>query len=240
VNSFSSLPLLRNTYFLVRHALARSNTTHTVVSDITHDDPFTYSLAPPFGPAQASLAGTALASLLVPMTSDRDRPVVIVASDFSRTRQTAEIIRAALVESGFEVDPIRLDPRLRERVFGARFELGDSRVVARAVWPGDARVCEGRDSEVEGVEDWGALRRRMEEFVLDWEGRERGRNVIIVSHGDPLEALSAVFEGQCQSALGKGFYKNAEVRKATASGDKNVFETVFVQPSAKIQEIRKR
>jgi broad specificity phosphatase PhoE len=60
------------------------------------------------GRAQARAAGEALSRLL-----PRDRPIVLISSDLSRARETAEIIAAEL-----GVDGPLVYPELRERAYG--------------------------------------------------------------------------------------------------------------------------
>ncbi|MBN2686314.1 MAG: histidine phosphatase family protein [Pontiellaceae bacterium] len=110
---------------------------------------------------------------------------VIVSSDFLRAVETAELVRFAL-----GVDSIRLDARLRERFFG-QWE-GMHYLNYSAAWEEDEMNAE---LEVNGAESANAVRRRMEDVIASLEIEFSERNVVLVSHGDPLRLMQAAFCG---------------------------------------------
>ena len=110
---------------------------------------------------------------------------VIIASDFRRTVETAEIVRTVA-----EAEPVRVDPRLRERLFGT-WEG------ARYTHYSDAWNKDAVDPEqmIDGVESANAVRRRMVDAVLSFDADFSDRDIVLVSHGDPLRLLQTAFAG---------------------------------------------
>ena len=166
---------LKNRYYAFRHGESLANVEGIIVSDPSVGTAM-YGLSER-GRQQVARSAAELGAL--------DADPVIVASDFKRTVETAEIIRSVLA-----VDSVRLDPRLRERFFG-RWD-GASHSCYSVAWKKDAidpyRL-------VDGVESADAVRRRMVSAVLAQEAEFSGRNVVLVSHGDPLRLLQTAFEG---------------------------------------------
>jgi probable phosphoglycerate mutase len=166
---------LKNKYYAFRHGESRANVEGIIVSD------------PVIGAAQYGLSDEGRrqvaerAARLGEVVSD----AVIVASDFRRTVETAEIISRV---SGAET--VRLDPRMRERHFGlwegARYTHYSDTWQKDAVDP---------DQMIDGVESANAVRRRMVDAVLALESEFSGRDIVLVSHGDPLRLLQTAFEG---------------------------------------------
>ena len=114
-----------------------------------------------------------------------DSTTIIVSSDFKRTAETAEMIRAKLGAS-----PIQLDVRLRERYFGD-WEGTASENYSK-VWKCDAGDPDYKSGGAEGAN---AVRQRMVEVIQSLEKRYTHRKIILVSHGDPLMLLQTFFEG---------------------------------------------
>ncbi|MBN2703163.1 MAG: histidine phosphatase family protein [Pontiellaceae bacterium] len=110
---------------------------------------------------------------------------VIVSSDFLRAVETAELVRAAL-----GTESVRLDVRLRERFFG-QWE-GMHYLNYSEAWEQDEINAE---LEMNGAESANAVRRRMEDVIASLEAVFFDRNVVLVSHGDPLRLMQAAFCG---------------------------------------------
>jgi broad specificity phosphatase PhoE len=113
---------------------------------------------------------------------------VVYASDLARARETAEILGARL---GLEV---QLDPRLRERSFGAWEgktwdELEERSASELQRWrAGDTH---GPD-DAEPYEDFS---RRVESFLEDVLDRHPTEHVLVVGHGGSIRAIHALAEG---------------------------------------------
>ncbi len=132
--------------------------------------------------------------------------MVVISSDFKRTRETAEI-----VHENFNVKlPLQLDLRLRERGMG---DLDKH--------PPDAyhetllRDEEDPAHTDNGVESVTSMVIRMTHVVNDVEKEFKDKVVVIVSHGDPLLTLYAVShcESPCERAKKFSFFKNCDVRE---------------------------
>lgn len=150
--------------------------------------------------------------------------LLVVASPFSRTLETATLASAAVGIKGFEnvsdaatsVEPrFSADEALRERHFGG-FEL-ESHDHYKTVWVEDARDVNWRapaakkekKSEGDGKEEAngdGDGGREEGESVVDVAARLRdlfarleaahsGKNVLLVAHGDTLSIATAVARG---------------------------------------------
>jgi len=103
-------------------------------------------------------------------------PVIVVSSDLSRARETAEIIAGAL-----GVDPPRTYPQLRERAYGEAEGVDTAEFLER--W-GD-----WHSAEIPGAEPWPALRARalaaLQQIVRDVRQTTApaSASVIAVAHG---------------------------------------------------------
>ncbi len=113
-----------------------------------------------------------------------DANTIIVSSDFSRARESAEIA-SALFHSD---ESINLDCRLRERNFG-ELELASDSGYAE-VWQEDA---ENPDSQLRGVESVNQVMTRVTSVVAEYEDRYTGTTILLVSHGDALQILQTAF-----------------------------------------------
>jgi probable phosphoglycerate mutase len=119
MDRLAALAPLRNRYLCVRHGESEAN-----VAGLVSSDPGVSTLEhglTPTGLAQAREAASA-----VRLFAD-GAPIACVASDFLRTRHTAETMAVA---------PVTFDVRLRERYFG-EFN-GKSHEAYKIVWAHDA------------------------------------------------------------------------------------------------------
>ncbi|GAA1950091.1 histidine phosphatase family protein [Microbacterium deminutum] len=155
---------------LIRHGETEWNRTRRIQgsTDIPLND---------IGRQQARDAAAALRARL-----DADAPVVVVSSDLSRARETAEIIAGQL-----EVPVWRLYPELRERAYGEAEGLDVDEFLTR--W-GDWHTA-----EVPGAEPWPHLRirglRALRHVVRDArrETAPAAASVIVVTHGAMIREL---------------------------------------------------
>ena len=174
---------LRNEYYALRHGWSKANEAGVIVSRIASGARIEYGLHAT-GREQASAAGEAFKAIV------QARPVTILASDFSRTFETAKYVAAAV---GADVEA---EPALRERDFGD-FELGPNTAYDK-VWARDAVDATHTDNQVEAAaavlaRAAGAVRR------VEESARE-GHAVLLVSHGDCLQILQTAFAGVDVSA----------------------------------------
>ncbi len=160
---------LKNNYFLQRHGEALSNVGEYISSiPELKPDPLTEK-----GREQV----VASAKLLKEKKID-----LIFASDILRTKETAEIISKEVGVS------VIYDDRLHELAVGAF----NGKSIAEY-----HKAHEGMDrfeQAAEGCESHWDVRRRMVAFFKDIDAKYRGKNIVIVSHGDPLWLLQTAFK----------------------------------------------
>ena len=134
----------------------------------------------------------------------------IYASDFLRTKQTAEIVKK---EVGLGGDII-FDIRLRDLDLGIwhdkkKEDFYNKFPVGRSFFK----------KGPEGGESWDDLRERMIDVVREIDDRNKNKSILIVSHGDPLWILEGVFKDKSKTELIEekrskdGFIKTAELRR---------------------------
>ena len=114
----------------------------------------------------------------------------IFSSDFIRTRETAEIIAQ---EFGTE---IIYDARLREFNHG---ELS-GRPIEEVHQALDLSPA-GFKKTIGGGESWEMVRQRTGDFIREIDAKYEGKNILIVSHGDPLWILRGVMTVQSDEEL---------------------------------------
>jgi broad specificity phosphatase PhoE len=172
-NHLSVVDRLANTFSIMRHGQSRANVAGIIVSRIENDRGGDYGLSE-LGHAQALEAARACGL---------SRDTIIFSSDFSRARQTAEIVRAHL-----DAPEVSLSEALRERFFGD-WEGSAADNYAR-VWAADETDSEQVGS---GVEPVAAVLDRTTALIADLERRYSGGHILLVSHGDTLQILQAGF-----------------------------------------------
>ena len=190
MNHLSGVNRLANRYHAMRHGQSKANVAGIIVSRIETDRRGDWGLSD-LGREQVLEAARACG---LPVDT------VICSSDFSRARQTAEIVRARL-----GAPPVLVGAALRERCFGdlegtatdnyARVwatdeaSAGDTAGDGVDAGGGDA---DGRDAGG-GVEPAAAVLDRVTALVTDLERRYADRDILLVSHGDTLQILQAGF-----------------------------------------------
>ena len=172
MNHLSGVDRLANRFSVMRHGQSKANVAGIIVSCVESDLRGDYGLSD-LGRAQALEAAQACGL---------SRGTVIFSSDFSRARQTAEIVRAHL-----DAREVNLATALRERCFGD-WEGSATDNYAR-VWAAD----ETDAAHAGGVESVAAVLDRMTAFVVDLDRQYSGRDIVLVSHGDTLQILQAAF-----------------------------------------------
>ena len=169
----SKLNNLNNHYYVMRHGQSLANVEGLIVSQ-PENGLKRYGLSET-GRQQvkAGIANSALG------TSTR-----IFASDFKRTRETAELVHSLLAcEHSFE-----LDSRLRERNFG-ELELGPDDAYNEA-WAYDQLDSA---TESRGVETVSSVLQRSTAVIIDLEQRFTNQQCLLVAHGDILQILQTAF-----------------------------------------------
>jgi broad specificity phosphatase PhoE len=173
MNHLSGADRLANRYRVMRHGQSKANAGGIIVSQIENDRRGDWGLSE-HGRRQV-LAAAAECGL--------PGDTIICSSDFSRARQTAQIVRACLGAAG-----VLTAQALRERSFGD-WEGTSAGNYAR-VWAADEADSGHADG---GVEPASAVLDRATALIADLERRYSGRDILLVSHGDTLQILQAGF-----------------------------------------------
>jgi probable phosphoglycerate mutase len=162
---------LHNRYYGLRHGESIANQQGIIVSD------------PKVGCREYGLSEIGKAKLRGEMDRFRQElgQPLVYASDFLRTRETAEIVTRGL-KCSFEPTPL-----LRERWFGD-FD-GSSNANYETVWNEDRNHHQHTRWNVETVL---SVAERVMELIRDLEDRFTGATILLVSHGDPLQTLECV------------------------------------------------
>lgn len=109
---------------------------------------------------------------------------VIYSSDSLRTKQTAEMVAK---EFGIKIN---FDARLRDTNVG--IYQGREKKEFRRNFPKNLKRFEKRIPE---GESWSDVRKRVLNFVKEIDGKYEGKNILVVSHGDPLWLLEGAVKG---------------------------------------------
>src|SRR3989338_5482369 len=159
-----------NRYFVMRHGWAESNEKNTISSKLenSHKYPLTEK-----GKEQAKVSAEKLAGQKIDL---------ILHSSFERTKETAFIVAEKI---GLTKENIISDKRLSEMDWG----VSDGRPVE------ECKDLLSFTEIAQGGESFNDLRKRMGEFLYDVEKKYSGKNILIVSHGDPIWMLCSVAKG---------------------------------------------
>lgn len=164
--------MLKNDYFAMRHGQSQANLQHLIISHPDNGVLADYGLTD-LGRQQAVAAAKS-----APLSSR----TLIFSSDFSRARETAELVREVL-----GAPKIHLTEALRERNFGTWENTPDTNY--SQIWKAD----ETGDPTGTDVESVYAVQERVTAFIADLEEKYESENILLVSHGDVLQILQATF-----------------------------------------------
>lgn len=166
---------LNNRYFAMRHGQSLANEQGLIISDPASGLLAEYGLSET-GRKQVRAAAQ---GAMLPRTT------LIFSSDFSRVRQTAEIVREV-----FDADTMTLTPLLRERYFGNWEKTSTTNY--EKVWQFDRQSA---DKHENGVEPLNAVLARTLQLIDSIERNYQNRDILLVSHGDTLQILQAGLAG---------------------------------------------
>jgi isoleucyl-tRNA synthetase len=179
----------RNKYFLARHGESESNAAGRIVScKKENKDPLTEK-----GREEVSVSAKKLAG-------DKNAKIdMVFCSPFLRTRETAEIIAGQI---GFDKDKIIFDDRLGE------ISCGD--------WNGKPWSELDPMQKNDGAESLEDVRIRVMKFMYEIDEKYSDKNILIVTHGAPLNLISLGAEGLSTKDIMSHYYdntfRNAEIR----------------------------
>jgi broad specificity phosphatase PhoE len=139
----------------------------------------------------------------------KDNISLIYSSDFFRTRQSAQIAAKELV-----IKKINFDKRLRD------INLGIYRGKTKKEFYEFAGQKNRKFStKPPGGESWDDVKKRVKDFIKDTDKKSKNKNILIVSHGDPLWLLEGAVKGLSvkqylsQVFINKDYIKVGELRK---------------------------
>ena len=169
---------IRNRYCLFRHGESESNV-REVINSLPDEALATGGLTE-YGAQQVRTAAERLREL-----PEVAAGVVVVASDFLRARQTAELVAAVL-----GVEPPTLDERLRERACPP-FHGRTAAEFREVVWSADAR-----GETTPGCENLADVVARFTAAVRACESGLAHRLIVLVTHCDPARIFLARWLGK--------------------------------------------
>ncbi|KAJ1449131.1 histidine phosphatase superfamily [Pelagophyceae sp. CCMP2097] len=209
---------LRNTYFAVRHGQSTAN-----VANIISSNPILGSNAhelTPLGKVQALEAGESLWQALEPFGFGLEN-VALYSSNFTRARETKELVACALERRWqactglFDAPPLRSGVlgALRERDFGKLD--GKNTGAYDVVWPRDLQDA---FDETDGVESVASVCARLSKMVEMLEKRHDGDAIALVAHADVIQIFQLWFGHADVRTFSSYRFKNGEVRLCDAKG----------------------
>lgn len=164
---------MNNTYYLMRHGHSNANQLG-IITCRPDDCIFNFGLTEK-GKKQAIATAEGLARLI-------KNPVVVLSSDFLRARETAEIVASKLSAT------VILDTRLRERDFKQLHGSRDTNY--KKIW---AVTDSSPEAHPKGVESDEEVRSRVDSLIDELESNTANHDIILVSHGDPLNIINAYY-----------------------------------------------
>lgn len=158
----------------MRHGQSKANLQEIIISHPENGIHADYALTE-LGRAQANSSATS--SLLTSKT-------IIYSSDFSRARETAEIVQRVL-----KVPEIHVSEKLRERHFGNYEKTHNANY--HEVWNFDENDPDHTENDVESVR---SVLKRATSLILEVEKTYQDKDILLVAHGDTLQILQTGFQ----------------------------------------------
>jgi len=130
---------------------------------------------------------------------------LIFTSDFFRTRKTAMMV---VRECGLPENRIILDRRLRDLKTGY-FQSGRKEDYQKFFSSADEKF----EKRPPAGENWNDIISRVADFLNEVEKKYKNKNILVVSHGDPLWFLAMIIRGfkareEFLSEKGRSFYQD--------------------------------
>ncbi|CAF1242936.1 unnamed protein product [Rotaria sordida] len=183
INHLSDIVNLRNKYFGVRHGESEANVAHLISSD-PQIGIESHGLSP-YGRLQV-IENTKLFL----QNNPSNKSYIIIASDFRRARETADILALNLSNLNDDKPTVQLDKRLRERFFGIYDGTSDENY--NIIWKNDEdNPMKNLNDKVEPTE---SVQERTTSLIKELEEKYEGQIIFLVSHGDAIQILQTAFE----------------------------------------------
>jgi len=209
---FSEMPKLKNTFYISRHGESTSNTKEefSCLQETSKNYPLT---------EKGKKEVRENAKYLMDKNID-----IIVASDYDRTKETAKIFAEEINKT------VEFDERLREIRLGDEMDTKPYSSLLE-IWPIEKRLhtpppC--KDSE-----SFMMVRERMLDLVRELNEKHEGKNILLVSHGEPVREIKAAFLSLNKHELintplpEKGVPEKLELKENIRSFD-DVFPAEFI------------
>lgn len=168
------LNVLKNQYYIMRHGQSKANLQEIIISHPENGIQQDYALTE-LGRAQANTSA---------VNSSLTSQTIIYTSDFSRARETAEIVQKVL-----EVPEIHVSKNLRERHFGNYEKTHNANY--HKVWSFDKNNPNHTENGVESVH---SVLKRAASLVIEIEKTYEDKDILLVAHGDTLQILQTGFQ----------------------------------------------
>lgn len=182
---------MRNTYFILRHGQTIHQTEKSNIIYGWPDDRPACVLTET-GREQVEKSAEML---------KKEKIDLIFASDARRTEETARIANKGLKLK------INFDERLRDVNWGV-FQ-GKNKEEALGYFSSQEERFVKRPPE---GESWNDCEKRISDFLEDIEKKYQGKNVLVVSHGDPLWLLEGLVKGSSRSDLLEQIKNNSTIK----------------------------
>ncbi|MFA5431357.1 MAG: histidine phosphatase family protein [Candidatus Paceibacterota bacterium] len=169
---------LKNRYFFVRHGQNNHQAEHKGIIYIWPDGNPPYCLTEQ-GKEEAKKAGETL---------KQDKIDCLFSSDILRCRETAKIVAE---EIGYDKEKIIYDIRLRDLNWGA---FGGKTKEEYWNFYNNDRI-KAFELAIPGGESWNQCQERIVKLFNEIEEEFQNKNILIVSHGDPLWLLEGYIKG---------------------------------------------
>ncbi|MFH0987739.1 MAG: class I tRNA ligase family protein [Patescibacteria group bacterium] len=188
-----------NRYFLARHGFAQTNL-RTIISSYPNKK---YKLTK-LGKIQVARAAKRLKKIL-----GKGKLDFIISSDIERAVETAQIYAK---EFGAKIE---YDKRLREINHSKEWE---GKLFLKYIKNFQTPPSKYFKTCPQGAETWNQCKMRVLNFIKEIDKKHEGKNILIVSHGDPLWLLSGAIKGfqekDFTGRLGKkDFFGKGEIRE---------------------------
>ncbi|HQU07653.1 MAG TPA: histidine phosphatase family protein [Candidatus Paceibacterota bacterium] len=176
MNHLATEQPLKNAYFAMRHGTSVANEEGVIVSDPTKG-------VAGYGLSEKGRKEVRAAAQRAKETGLLDAHTIVISSDFTRARETAEMLVDTL-----DLDMVTTTPKLRERFFGAWDGTHNDNY--QKVWADDAHNA---THTANGVESVAAVLDRATKLIAELEQNYAGKPIVLVSHGDTLQILQTAF-----------------------------------------------
>jgi len=188
-------PILKNQYFLLRHGKTIHQTEKkNIIYGYPDNNPPCVLLKE--GIEEVRLAGGKLKEKNIDY---------VFASDILRVKQTVEIIAEII---GYDLEKVVYDKRLRDINWGILG--GKNKEDAWAYYDNDK--MKKFEMSVPKGESWNQCQERMVAVLNEIENSYQNKNILIVSHGDPLWLLEGYLKGKSNRELIDEMNNNQDIK----------------------------